>query len=128
VQIDAKLALLLGKYDAKIALASGGARQQVDAMVDDLFERIVVCSMLDPPSKHMSCFMFNVDTHEFETYPEGWWAQVVQVCAAPGRVYSIMAVLVESSPPVVFDSRPALAPASVALHRKPTEVAYAMHA
>lgn len=82
VQTDAKLALLLGKYDAKIGLGSGKARQQVDSLVDELFERIVVCSMLDPPSKHMSCFMINVDTQEFEPYPEGWWRQVVEVCAA----------------------------------------------
>lgn len=54
----------------------------MDTLVDELFERIVVCSMLDPPAKHMSCFMFNITTHEFEQYPEGWWKQVVQVRAA----------------------------------------------
>jgi hypothetical protein len=85
VQTDARLALLLGKYDANLGLATGGPyapggpRQQVDTLVDELFERIVVCSMLDPPSKHMSCFMINVDTQEFEPYPEGWWKQVLEV-------------------------------------------------
>jgi hypothetical protein len=73
------MALLLGKYDSNVSLAAGNVRQQVDHLVDELLERVVVCAQLDPPSKHMSCFMFNVDTHEFEPYPEGWWAQVIEV-------------------------------------------------
>jgi hypothetical protein len=73
------MALLLGKYDSNVSLAAGNVRQQVDHLVDELFERVIVCAQLDPPSKHMSCFMFNVDTHEFEPYPEGWWKQVIEV-------------------------------------------------
>jgi hypothetical protein len=54
-------------------------RQQLDFLVDELFERVVVCALLDPPKKHMSCFMFNVDTGDFEQYPDGWWRQVGEV-------------------------------------------------
>lgn len=84
------MALLLGKYDSNINLTSGNVRAQLDHLVDELFERVVVCALLDPPDKHMSCFMFNVDTQEFEQYPDGWWRQVAEVgacvCATDGGV------------------------------------------
>jgi len=73
------MALLLGKYDSNLALKAGGVREQLDYLTDELFERVTVCALLDPPPKYMQCFMFNVETHEFEQYPENWWRQVAQV-------------------------------------------------
>lgn len=74
------MALLLGKYDSNVSLASSGnVRAQLDWLVDELFERVTVCALLDPPPRHMSCFMINVDTQEFEPYPENFWQQVAQV-------------------------------------------------
>lgn len=73
------MALLLGKYDSNLALKAGGVREQLDYLTDELFERVTVCALLDPPPKYMQCFMFNVETHEFEQYPDNWWRQVAQV-------------------------------------------------
>jgi hypothetical protein len=74
------MALLIGKYDAGTGgLASGSPRQQVDELVDELCERIVVCALWDPPSRYLNNLMINLDTRQFEPYPEGWWQQVMQV-------------------------------------------------
>lgn len=82
LQAYSSMALLLGKYDSNVSTAAGNVRDQMDHLVDELMERVVVCALLDPPQKHMSCFMFNVDTHEFEQYPDGWWRQVAEVRTA----------------------------------------------
>lgn len=73
------MALLVGKYDHNSTLSTGNVREQLDTLVDELFERIVLCGLIDPPTVHMSCFMYNVDTQEFEQYPPNWWHQVVEV-------------------------------------------------
>lgn len=63
-----------------INMTTGNAKAQLDKLVDDLLERIFVCGLWDPPARYMSNVMINMDTHEFEPYPEGFWRQVVQVC------------------------------------------------
>jgi len=74
------MALLLGKYDSGVhAPCSGTFREQLDHLVDELSERIVVCALWDPPDRYMSNIMINVETREFEPYPEGWWLQVMEV-------------------------------------------------
>jgi hypothetical protein len=83
-QAHTQMALLLSKYDSNVTLKTGNVRQQLDHLVDELFERVTVCALLDPPQKYMSCFMLNVETGEFESYPQGWWRQVVEVSG--GRV------------------------------------------
>jgi hypothetical protein len=78
------MALLLSKYDSNVTLKTGNVREQLDHIVDELFERVTVCALLDPPQKYMSCFMLNVETGEFEPYPKGWWHQVVEVSMRGG--------------------------------------------
>lgn len=79
VQAHTQMALLLSKYDCNVSLATGNVKDQLDHVVDELFERVTVCALLDPPARYMQCFMFNVETQEFEQYPQGWWTQVVKV-------------------------------------------------
>jgi len=73
------MALLLGKYDLDIHVPSGSLRAKLDHLVDELYERVVVCNLWDPPDRYMCNIMTNLETGEFEPYPEGWWLQVMEV-------------------------------------------------
>lgn len=90
------MSCLLPRYDDSLAGSDGGAssssilslspssisispRQHVDNLVDDLLERIVVCALYDHPARYLNNLMVNMETQEFEPYPQGWWQQVVKV-------------------------------------------------
>lgn len=40
-------------------------------MLDDLSERILTAGLLDPPQKKLGNMLTNLETLEFEPYPEG---------------------------------------------------------
>lgn len=82
LQIVAQMALLICKYDADIICpTSGSPRDQLDALVDELFELVIIYGLWEPPSRYFSNLMVNMDTKEFEPYPDGFWKQVVEVGA-----------------------------------------------
>jgi len=82
VQIVAKMALLICKYEANIICpASGSPRDQLDGLVDELFELIIIYGLWEPPSCYFRNLMVNMDTKEFAPYPDGFWQQAIEVGA-----------------------------------------------
>jgi hypothetical protein len=72
VRMVQKMALLLPKYDSNAPGTSlGSAREQLHAVVDELSERILVAGLLDPPEKKLGNLLINLETMEFERYPQG---------------------------------------------------------
>lgn len=56
------MALLLGKCDLDIHVPSGSPRAKLDHLADELYERVVVCNLWDPPDRYMSNIMTNLET------------------------------------------------------------------
>ena len=80
MQVVAKMALLVGKYDADISCPAGGnPREQLDSLVDELFELIIIYGLWEPPSRYFRNLMVNMDTKEFAPYPDGFWKQAIEV-------------------------------------------------
>jgi hypothetical protein len=66
------MGLLLPKYDSSAPTTSlGSARDQLHAVVDELSERILVAGLLDPPAKKLGNLLTNLETMQYEPYPEG---------------------------------------------------------
>jgi hypothetical protein len=67
-----RMGLLLPKYDCSTPTTSlGNEREQLHALVDELFVRTMVPQLLGPSAQKLSYLMVNLETMQPEQYPDG---------------------------------------------------------